>query len=156
MSKPLIAATVFAACGLVFLLAMAVRHSDARDNYRQVDDLWRNSRQTQQKFVDLVAQLPEKKGKAPKDFDVPSMMLKLSKQLKIDAPEVSKQGAARGQRRHSVTFQNQTLDTIGKVLVQIRKQFKFLTVRNIEATRSAGSDAATFKWTLTIASPLPE
>ena len=156
MSKPLIAATIFAACALVFLLTMGVRYSGAKDAYSQADDLWRNSRKTQQKFVDLVVQLPEDKGKTPKDFDVPSIMLNLSKQLNLDAPEVNKRGAARGQQLHSVTFQNQSLDTIGKVLLQVRKQFKFLTVRNIEATRSAGTDAATFKWTLTIASPLTQ
>ncbi|NIA21689.1 MAG: hypothetical protein GWP05_06930 [Anaerolineaceae bacterium] len=156
MSKPLIAATVFAACALVFLVTMAVRHSGAKDAYNEADILWQNSKGAQQKLVDRMAQLSKDKGKVPKSFDVPSMMLNLSKQLKIDAPEVNKQGATRGQQRHSVVFPNQSLDTIGKILLQIRKQFKFLTVRNIEATRSAGSDAATFKWTLTIASPLQQ
>lgn len=155
MSRYLIAATIFAACALVFLVAMAVRHSGAKDDYNEANDLWLNSRRAQQEFVDLSAQLPEGKGQAPKGVDVPTIMGSLSKQLNIDTPEVNKQGAIRGQQRHSVIFQSQGLDVMGSVLLQMGKQFKFLTVRTIEANRSAGSDAATFKWTLTIASPLP-
>jgi len=156
VSRPLIAATIFTACALVFLVAMAVRHSGTKDDYIEANDLWLKSRGAQQEFVDRSAQLPEGQGQAPKGLDVPTIMGSLSKQLEIDTPEVTRQRVARGQQHHSVTFQNQSLDTIGKVLVQIRKQFKFLTVRNIEANRSAGSDAATFKWTLTIASPAPQ
>ena len=155
MSKPLIAATIFTACALVFLVAMAVRHSGTKNDYNKANDLWAKSRQAQQNFVDLSAQLPESKGPAPKGFDVPSIMISLSQQLQMDTPQVSKQGAVRGQQRHSVTFQSQGLEVMGSVLVQIGKQFKFLTVRSIDATRSSGSDPATFKWTLKISSPPP-
>jgi len=156
VSKPLIAAAVFAACAFVFLVAMAMRHSNAKDGYVEANGQWNASRATRQEFVNLSAQAPQDKGQAPKNFDVPSIMIGLSEQLQIDVPQVSKQGAVRGQQRHLVTFQSQSLEAMGSVLLQMGKQFKFLTVRSIDATRSSGSDPATFKWTLQISSPLPK
>lgn len=156
MSKPLIAAAVFAACAFVFLVAMGMRYSNAKDSYVEAKGQWNASRATRQEFVNLSAQAPQDKGQAPKNFDVPSIMISLCKQLEIDTPQVSKQGAVRGQQRHSVTFQSQGLEVIGSVLLQMGKQFKFLTVRSIDANRSSGSDPATFKWTLQISSPPPK
>ena len=156
MSKPLLAAVVFAGCAFVFLVAMAVRYSGAKDSYVEANGQWNRSRVTRQEFVNLSAQAPQDKGQAPKNFDVPSIMISLSEQLQIDTPQVSKQGAVRGQQRHSVTFPSQGLEVMGSVLLQMGKQFNFLTVRSIDASRSSGSDPATFKWTLQISSPPPK
>ncbi|MBN2584548.1 MAG: hypothetical protein JXL80_15910 [Planctomycetes bacterium] len=153
MNKSMIIALAFAACALAFLIAMGVRCSNARTEYETARRLWTGSDAIRQQFVDTKQAAKGLGQDQPKSVDLPTVMGELTKQLGIDNPEISKQGSARGQARHSVIFQKLTIDTMGQLLDIIHKQHKYLTVRNIDASRSSGNTLSEFKWTLEIGSP---
>jgi hypothetical protein len=153
VDKSFIAALAFTVCALAFLIAMALRQSNAKADCQAALDHWNNSQAVRQEFVNTAEAA---KGIAPQRtgaVDLPTVLGELARQLGIDNPEISRQGSVRGQARHSVVFQRLTLDTMGDLLDAIRRQHKYLTVRSIDASRAAGFAIAEFKWTLEIASP---
>ncbi len=161
MRKSLLAALIFAACGLVFLAVTGYLYYLSADAEQQASANWND---TETLRGDLLAKQNELSAlgyvPTPKGADIPTILIALRNECTISeanfkyTTKSSGGGSKAGQgEQYQVVIDKISMIDLGKFLAKLRTAYPFLKVTDMSASAPAG--AGVYKWSLTVESMSP-
>lgn len=161
MRKSLLAALIFAACGLVFLAVTGYLYYHAADAEQQATANWTGTESLRadllatQNELSAMGYVPTPKG-AP---DIPTILGLLRKDCNIDETNLryttkgGSSGKANQNELYGVVIDKISMIDLGKFLGKMRTEYPYLKVTDMTASVPVGSGI--YKWSLTVESMSP-
>jgi hypothetical protein len=163
VSKALLAALIFAACGLVFLAVTGYMYYSSSDAAQTAAAQWKSTEELRGDLLNKQNELTASGYVAtpPGADDIPTILGKLRKDCNIDETSIkyTPQGGGAGAKanqgeRYSVAIDRLSLIDLGKFLGKMRASYPYLKVSDVQADILAGSSGMC-KWTLRVESMSP-
>lgn len=147
-NKPLIAAAVFAVAGLAFLIYSWSAYSEAAAAAQYDLAAWQNARPVRIQYAELRAEYEalDTTANVPGNPDLIAVLGELRTQAEIPPEQMTI-------RNERVSFDDVSMQQMGRFFAALRQQHGYLVVRNIRLVENPEGGRGHFNWNMTISLP---